>query len=327
MDFECLLIHHLCLFVHIEVHMDVLAEILDSVKMHGDVFLRCAFAGPWIMEIGQKKVAEFHLIVAGHCYIAIQGFTVPVCLEPGDIVLFPNGHAHVLLDSPDTQASDASLIAPETLPENLELLTVGEGTEPVSMLCGYFSFDHAGHSALMQALPDFIHIKGELLSGDFPWLKNTVEFINFEAEHFRPGTSAVINRLVEVLFVQILRAYITTSNQSAGLLGAIADVRLGRALKAMHKTPEHAWTLEMLANRAGMSRSAFAAGFLAQVGQTPMQYLTEWRMHKAKTMLQGSHSGIGDIAERCGYQSESSFSKAFKKQFGVSPGSFRKTSK
>lgn len=303
--------------------MDVLTDILNSVKLSGDVFFRCAFTGPWGMQIDQTPAAEFHLLVEGSCLVEISGLTEPVRLRAGDIVLFPHGHAHVLLDAPDTTPLTAHQIVPE-IPENYGLVEHGGQGEVVGMLCGYFSFDRHGHSALLQALPPFIHIQGEDAKDDFPWLQISMQFIDYETKHVRPGTTAVVSRLVEVLFIQILRSYIASSAQASGLLGAIADPRTGRALKAMHQQPEQAWTLEQLARHAGMSRAAFAQAFRSQIGQTPMQYLTEWRMHHAKTLLEKTRNSMGTIAEQCGYQSESSFSKAFKKQFGSSPGTFRR---
>ncbi len=312
--------------------MDVLADVLDAVKLSGDVFFRCAFSGPWGMQIGQTPAAEFHLIVEGSCLVEIAGLAKPVRLRAGDIVLFPHGQAHVLLDAPETEPLAAEEIVPLP-PENYGVVEFGGHGEPMGMLCGYFSFDRQGHSALLRALPPFIHIRGEDVKEEFPWLLTSMQFIDHETKQVRPGTTAVVSRLVEVLFIQILRAYIGSATQAgdepsaAGLLGAIADSRTGRALEAIHKAPEQAWTLEQLARHAGMSRSAFAASFHQQVGQTPMQYLTEWRMHRAKALLASSRSSLGAIAEQCGYQSESSFSKAFKKQFGNSPGGFRRSVK
>lgn len=305
--------------------MDLLTDILGSVKLSGDVFFRCAFSGPWGMRIEQTPVAEFHLIVEGSCWVGISGRPEPIMLQAGDIVLFPHGHAHVLLDAPETQPVTVQELVPE-IPENYGLIEHGDSGRFLGMLCGYFNFDRKGHSALLHALPPFIHIQGRDVSADFPWLQTTMQFIDHETRHFRCGTTAVVSRLVEVLFIQILRAYITTEKRAAGLLGAIADARLGKALASMHREPARPWTLEELAAQAGMSRSSFASTFLRQVGQTPMQYLTEWRMHKARALLETSRSSMGDIAEQCGYQSESSFSRAFKKQFGRSPGAFRKAS-
>lgn len=306
--------------------MDVLSDLLASMRLSGDVFFRCAFSGPWGMQIDQTPVAEFHLIVEGSCWVRVAGRPDLVRFSAGDIVLFPHGHAHVLLDAPESPAVAASVIVPE-IPADYGTITYGGGGDPVGMLCGYFKFDRRGHTALLMALPPFIHIHAMDVADDFPWLQTTMQFIDYEPRHVRPGTDAVVARLVEVLFMQIMRAYSATSRDAAGLLGAITDARIGRALSCMHAEPGANWTLAQLAGHAGMSRSAFAAGFQQQVGQTPMHYLSEWRMLKARRLLETSRRSMGDIAEACGYQSESSFSKAFKKQFGSSPGMLRRSSK
>jgi len=307
-----------------EGRVDVLNDMLEAVKLSGDVFFRCDFSGPWGMQIDETPVAEFHLVVEGECWVEIAGYDNRIILQQGDIILFPHGHAHVLLDAPETRPLPASEIIGEFPPDYGTVKFGDGGGKRIGLLCGYFSFDRHGHSALINAFPSFIHLECNRVAADFPWLVTTMQFIDHETRASRPGTEATVRRLVEVLFVQILRAYIETSTDASGLLGAIAEPRLGRALEAMHGKPERHWTLESLASIAGMSRTAFAARFLARVGQPPMQYLTEWRMHCARAILETTRRSMGDIAETCGYMSESSFSKAFKKQFGQSPGAARK---
>lgn len=175
----------------------------------------------------------------------------------------------------------------------------------------------------MDALPPFIHLQGTDAT-EFSWLQTTINFISHEIRNARPGTAAVVNRLVEVLFTQIMRAYIEQAETPPGILGAIADAKLGLALNAMHQRPEHPWSLDALAQKAGMSRTAFAQRFHALAKQTPMHYLTLWRMQKAKVMLATSNLSMLTIAEKVGYQSEASFGKAFKKCMGISPGACRR---
>jgi AraC family transcriptional regulator, activator of mtrCDE len=140
----------------------------------------------------------------------------------------------------------------------------------------------------------------------------------------RPGAEAVVNRLAGVLFVQMVRAHIEQSKSPPAMLAAIADKQVGAALELMHQAPQDGWTLEMLARRAGMSRSALAARFHQLVGETPMQYLTMWRMQRARGLLGETSLGTAAIAERVGYLSEAAFSKAFKKVVGKGPGGYRR---
>jgi transcriptional regulator GlxA family with amidase domain len=147
-----------------------------------------------------------------------------------------------------------------------------------------------------------------------------------ETRTAKPGAEAVVNRLAEVLFVQMVRAYIAQAEAPQGMLAAIADRQIGAALRHMHQALREPWTLARLAQQVGMSRSAFAARFSQLVGQTPLQYLTFWRMQKARELLSDTRLATAAIAERVGYQSEASFSKVFKKVIGTGPGTYRRRS-
>lgn len=305
--------------------MDALSDILKSLRLRGGVYFRCELSAPWGMDIGQTPVAEFHVVARGSCWVKVAGEKNPVCLQTGDVVVFPHGDAHELLDAPTSVALPAEAIVGKQIVENYGPVVFGSGGASANILCGYFQFDRNIRSPLLDSLPPFIHIQGADAT-EFSWLQTTINFICHETRAVRPGTEAVVNRLVEVLFTQIMRAYIaqTASTTQRGILGAIADPKIGLALNAMHQKPELNWSLEELAQTAGMSRTAFAQRFLALTGQTPMHYLTVWRMQKAEEMLVSSNMSMLDIAERIGYQSESSFSKAFKKCTGESPGACRR---
>lgn len=303
--------------------MDALTDILQSLHLNGGIYFRCELSAPWGMDIGQTPVAEFHVITRGTCWVNVTGETAPVCLNAGDLVLFPHGHAHLLLDALATKAiPPAEMIGNQTI-ENYGPVIYGSGDNPVNILCGYFEFDRTVQSPLLEALPPFIHLKGTDAT-EFSWLQTTINFISHEIRNARPGTAAVVNRLVEVLFTQIIRAYIAQTETPSGILGAIADMKLGLALNAMHQHPEHFWSLDTLAQQAGMSRTAFAQRFQAKAKQTPMHYLTMWRMQKAKEMLASGNMSMLAIAEKVGYQSEASFGKAFKNCMGISPGACRR---
>lgn len=303
--------------------MDALTDILSSLHLGGGIYFRCELTAPWGMDIGETPVAEFHVVTRGTCWVKVAGEEAPVCLNAGDLVVFPHGHAHLLLDAPESSAMPpAALIGEQTI-ENYGPVVYGRGGSPAHILCGYFEFERKAGSPLMDALPPFIHLQGTDAT-EFSWLQTTINFISHEIRNARPGTAAVVNRLVEVLFTQIMRAYIEQAETPPGILGAIADAKLGLALNAMHQRPEHPWSLDALAQKAGMSRTAFAQRFHALAKQTPMHYLTLWRMQKAKVMLATSNLSMLTIAEKVGYQSEASFGKAFKKCMGISPGACRR---
>lgn len=303
--------------------MDALTDILRSLRLSGGVYFRCELSAPWGMDIWQTAVAEFHVVARGSCWLKMAAEDKPICLEAGDVVVFPHGHAHVLLDAPDSVALPAETIIGNQKIEHYGPVVYGSGGMPTNILCGYFEFDRKIHSPLLDALPSFIHIKGADAT-ELSWLQTTINFICHETRASGHGTEAVVNRLVEVLFIQIMRAYIMQSTMPLGILSAIADPKTGMALNAMHQKPAYNWTLDELAQQAGMSRTAFAQRFHTLAGQTPMHYLTMWRMHKAKNMLESGNMTMLTIAEQSGYQSEASFSKAFKKCMGISPGACRR---
>lgn len=304
--------------------MDVLNDILHSIKLGGGVYFRCEFSAPWGMDIQPTPVAEFHIVIRGTCWLRMDGMKEPIPLHGGDLVVFPHGDAHALLDSPDGVARPAQEILEGQNLENFGPVTYGGEGLPASVLCGYFEFDRSNPHPLLQALPPLILVRGA--DGlDFAWLQTAINFMIHETKNARPGSQAVVSRLAEVLFVQMMRAHITQSGAPSGIMAAISDKQIGAALQLMHGAPEQNWDLIQLSRNVGMSRSAFAARFHQLVNQTPIQYLTFWRMQKARDLLKNTRLGTAEIAERVGYQSEASFGKVFKKIVGVGPGAFRKT--
>lgn len=303
--------------------MDVLSDILRSVHLGGGVYFRCEFTAPWGMDIKPTPVAEFHIIVRGNCWLRMSGRSAPIPLQGGDLVAFPHGAAHSLVDAPEGVALPAEEIVQGQNLDDYGPVTHGGSGLPATVLCGYFQLDRDHPHPLVAALPSLIHIRGTD-SHDFAWLQTAINFMIHETRAAKPGAEAVVNRLAEVLFVQMVRAYIEQSQTPPGMLAAITDKQVGAALRLMHQEPQDQWTLATLAQRVGMSRSAFATRFHQRVGQTPMHYLTFWRMQQARKLLTETHLGTAAIAERVGYQSEAAFSKAFKKVVGMGPGAYRR---
>jgi AraC-like DNA-binding protein len=228
-----------------------------------------------------------------------------------------------LVDAPQRKARPAAEILKGQDLENYGPVTYGGGGLPASILCGYFEFDRDSLHPLVAALPPFIHLRGTE-SAELAWLQTSLNFMIQESMAAKPGADAVVTRLAGVLFVQMVRAYIEQAKSPPAMLAAIADRQIGAALGLMHKEPARAWTLEGLARDAGMSRSALATRFLELVGETPMKYLTLWRMQLARQLLGETPLSTAAIAERAGYQSEAAFSKAFKKAVGSGPGAYRR---
>ena len=300
---------------------DALSDILQSVHLSGGVYFRCEFTAPWGMEVPANPDAEFHVVVRGQCWLARPGEKDAIPLQAGDVVVFLDGSRHRLLDTPRGKAlSPEKIIGNQSL-ANFGPVAYGGGGAPVTILCGYFRFNRDSAHPLLAALPDFMHVPGAQF-GDADAIINLMQR---ETKHAAAGTEAVVDRLSEVLFIQILRAHIQQSDNATGILAALRDRKVCAALGCMHQSPEKPWTLESLATELGMSRSAFAARFSALVRQTPMQYLTAWRIEQARRMLRETRLSTAAIAEKVGYGSEAAFGKAFKRRVGVGPGVYRRS--
>jgi AraC-like DNA-binding protein len=197
----------------------------------------------------------------------------------------------------------------------------GGGGAPTTIVCGSLSFDRASLKPISQLLPSFILIKAE--EAGTRALHSTMQALTSEMAEQAPGSEVVATRLAEVLFIQVIRAHIASSpERNKGWLRAVFDPRLGTALSAIHEKVNTGWTVESLAEAAGMSRSAFAARFKELLGQTPLEYVTAWRMQKATQLLGQRDKKMIDVARMVGYESDAAFSKAFKRVVGANPGEY-----
>lgn len=303
--------------------IDVLSDILRSLHLKGGVYFQCDFRAPWGMKIKPTPVAEFHLVTRGQCWLRLGSRTQPVPLHVGDVVVFPHGDGHTLLDAPNAAAVPAEqIVGGQNLDAYGPVVYGGKGL-PAGMLCGFFEFDREPRHPLVAALPPLIHIRGTDAE-DFARLQSVIALIAHETGTPRPGADAVVNRLAEVLFIQILRAHIARAGARSGILAAIADKKIGDALAHLHNAPEKPWSVASLGMKVAMSRSAFAARFARLVGQTPMEYLALRRMERARELLRIGGANTAAVAEQVGYRSEAVFSKAFKKIVGTGPGAFRR---
>lgn len=264
-------------------------------------------------------VAQFHLVVRGRCWLKVGDAARQ--LASGDIVVFPFGAAHALLDDPATTPIPGLRV----LQAHREGQPIFDGQpEGARILCGHFELDRDLRHPLLRELPPLIHIKG--MSAEQPsWLEAAVAMLVRESASDQPGAATVVDRLAEVLFVQVLRAYLLSNAPSQGFLAALKDRRLSSALEIIHDKTHTDLSLGSIARAAGMSRSNLALRFKEMMGVTPMDYVTGWRMQRASEMLRSSRDSMADVAERVGYRSEAAFSRAFKRVFDQTPGAFRRT--
>ncbi len=307
--------------------MDALTDILRSVHLQGSVYCRSELSAPWGFSVPKSERTQFHVVRRGRCWLLLEGArrTEPVLLEAGDLVLLPCGSAHVMADSLKTRALPLERLIREHLPpDGGKPLVYGGRGEGTTLVCGYFDFARGTVHPLLSVLPTLVTIRGEG-GRAHSWLESTLDLIAEESTAGRPGGETLIDRLTETLFVHVLRRHLEQPGppNPSWLLG-LRDPNLAGALGLIHRQPEQAWTVATLAQRVGMSRSAFAARFRAMVGDPPLVYLTRWRMQLAADKLRASQLNLSDVAEQVGYQTEASFSKVFKRLWGVAPATYRR---
>jgi AraC-like DNA-binding protein len=264
-------------------------------------------------------LAHFAMLSRGNCWLSVEGISEQIPLTGGDCFLLARGTSIVLRDSPHTHPRwSFREIGAQA---NNNVAQCGGGGAPTTIVCGSLSFDRSSLKPITQLLPNFILMKAD--QARTLALHNTVQALASEMADQAPGSEVVATRLAEILVVQVLRAHIAAGPQrSEGWLRAIFDPQIGTALTAFHDRLASPWTVESLAGTAGMSRSAFAARFKEQLGQTPLEYVTEWRMQKAMRLIEGRDKKLIDVARLVGYESDAAFSKAFKRVVGANPGVF-----
>ena len=297
--------------------MDVLSDILSKIKLSSVVYFKANFSMPWGMDVPKGPFAQFHIITNGHCILQTEHKSIQ--LSVGDIVVFPLGSSHWLADNENSKRHGGQKVVTSVLSGN----SLFQGEKPsTTLVCGHFDFDKRLDHPFIKELPAVIHIKNSD-SKQFSWLQNITNLIIEEAEKEQFGSSVIVNKLGEVLFVHTLRAYIEMNREVTGFIAAIQDKRIGKALKEFHTSPEKDWKLEQLAQIASMSRTSFANYFKVLTGETPFNYITQWRIIRAKELLEDSKFSVGEIAEKVGYQSEAAFNRVFKKRISLTPLKFR----
>jgi AraC family transcriptional regulator, activator of mtrCDE len=313
--------------MHYVHRMDVLSDVLDTLRLQGTLYFSTELHRPFGIRVpAYRRVARFHLVVRGSLWVRVTGQEAPIRLEAGDLILIPHGAEHVLQDA-ETSAvlsvDDVVRLAGFTGRGALVYGGPDQGA-PTRLVCGHFEYDEGLDHALLAQLPASIVVSWDREAHDSP-LADAFAFVTREVLGGRPGHEAVVRRLSEVLFFQAVRNWATRSEVQSGLLAALSDPALAAALVAIHEAPAHPWSLETLSQRAAMGRSAFAERFRRVVGISPVRYLTEWRVQRAKRLLADSQFALARIAALVGYDSAASLTRAFQKTTGITPGAFRRS--
>jgi len=312
--------------------MDVLSDVLDTVKLTSTVFVRTALNPPWGLRARPRDHFAFHVVSSGRCWLEVDGMA-PFEVGAGDALVISPGRGHALRSDPDAPARYVE----ELLAEGA-LCREPDGTDATStqLVCGSFRFDEMRGGALHALLPPVLHVRPSRpefgpsaghVDDQLPgrWLAQTLDLLAYESFADRPGNATVLNRLCDALFIYLVRSHLSTSPKlGPAWTCGLEDRQIGEALRLMHEQAGHPWNVPKLAAHVGMSRSAFAARFAYLVGETPIRYLMRWRAQKAASMLRGSERSIESIASHVGYDSAVAFSKAFKRSIGVPPGAYRR---
>ncbi len=298
--------------------MDMLTQVLGTLHLKSSVYCRSELGSPWGLHFAPRTCAVFHVLHRGAGYLQVAGEQGWMALQAGDVILLPVGDEHILLEKPDAPAF-----------QNLELDQWGEcvvmrwSEQPSAvLLCGTFEFEHFETASFLKHLPRVVRIQREGNSA----LHNVLELMAAEAQAERPAKQAVLRRLADILFIQIVQHWIETRGvEQAGWLGALQDRAIGESLALIHNQPDRNWSVIELAKAVKYSRSSFAARFTALVGEPPMEYLTRWRLQLAIRLLrENPHMSVGEIANTVGYLSEAAFSRVFKQKLGVTPTRYRR---
>jgi AraC-like DNA-binding protein len=315
--------------------MDALSDVLRAVRLSGAFFFDVNACGPWVAETpegrtvidamfpgsGSDHLICYHLIMEGSCWAVLDG-EEPIKLSAGDIIVLPHGDTHVLATTPGLRRTPD--MAMYRMPDDGQLpirISIGNaGTDGARFVCGFLTCDSRPYNPLLTALPRVMHIRNHASGALGAYFRAALA----ESKGSRMGGACMLGRISELMFVDAVRRHLEALPvERTNWLSGLRDQYVGRALMALHANPSRDWTLELLAQEAALSRSAFAERFVTFVGQPPMQYLTAWRMQLATNYLRTANESISSIAGRVGYESEAAFSRAFKKSLGSPPSEWR----
>lgn len=315
--------------------MDALSDVLHVLRLSGAVFLSAEFTAPWCVSSSSGRHAYagganehtvfFHWLTAGRCKARLADGGEVLEVETGDILMMPNDEAHVMGSHLDMEPIAAESLVTPAPDGGMLTINSGGGGEKTQFVCGFLTCDRRLCRPVLEALPHMVRVP----FGNDPataWLKSLLALGTQETLARRPGSDTVLAKLSELLFVEAVRRYSEAMTpEQKGWLAGLRDRFVGKALTLMHQKPSHDWTVDVLANEVGLSRSALAQRFTELIGQPPMQYLARWRLTVAAQRLRSDGASLASVASQVGYDSEAAFNRAFKREFGVPPATWRRT--
>ena len=309
--------------------IDILSDILQTLRLRGSFYFRIGFSPPFGVEVPPyQQSARFHLCVQGQCVLRLASGEA-ITLYAGDLVVIPRGQGHCLLDDPDREALALETVLTDAGYRGEGVVVAGGklGPSTTELICGHFTFRDGADHPLLHFLPDFI-VLSAANRARYGWLDDVVRMLTrrvFEGGQngLEQGLVASVQRLAEVMFVEVLRVGVARSPHLGRLIEALSDERIGKSLSLIHAHPEQPWTVKSLAKEAGMSRARFAELFTELVGEGPLGYVRGWRLQRAAALLGETKLSIQQIASNVGYESTAAFSRAFSQRFNLSPAFYR----
>ncbi|HEX6994387.1 MAG TPA: AraC family transcriptional regulator [Gammaproteobacteria bacterium] len=315
--------------------MDALSDVLRVMRLSGGVFLNAEFTAPWCLRVSiapnscapylgrNAYLVAYHFVLEGHMRVRMPDGE-ELDAEAGQSVLFPHNDPHLLGSDLALTPVDGDRVVHVPADGGLSRIVLGGGGARTRIVCGFLGAEDVRGNPVVAALPAALRLDVRNdVSAD--WVRNTFCYAAEEIAAGRPGSAAMMAKLSEILLVEAIRRYAETlTDEQTGWLAALRDPYLARAVARLHADVAASWTVDALARRVGLSRSALAERFTRVLGMPPMQYLAQWRMHVAAQELRASGKSIAQIAEEVGYESEASFTRAFKRALGMPPAAWRR---
>jgi AraC-like DNA-binding protein len=314
--------------------LDVLSETLRVIRLVGATLVHAKLTAPWsyqwqradciapTLDPGAERVVVFHVITEGECWLEMQN-EVPLHLTAGDVAIFPHADAHRMASEPGLQSAQGTRLV-DVLTHPRRQLSDGTGGSSTRVICGYLVCDERLARMLLAGLPQVVRVNLRR-SNEGSWIEASIRYALAVTRSPRAGGEGLLVRLAELLFIEVLHLYMDEQGDGrTGWLMGVKDPYVGAALHSLHRKPSHPWTLEELARTAGTSRSVLAQRFQGLMGSSPMQYLTQWRMLLAANLLRSGNLPLTLIAEKVGYQTDTALIRAFRREFGSPPATWRR---
>lgn len=299
-------------------NFDVLGDILETLRFSGSIFFRSELAAPWGMSLDQEAFPRFHISLSGECFVGSENEGA-VKIRQSEIIMLPGGDSHWIADRPGRMLVP-SVRAGEACELGNPLFQKGEITN--RLMCGLVQFETASSHPFLDSLPGILHFPGMQPANPI-WM--TVTLIDAEMQRVQGAGSLIIDRLTEVLFLQLLKCHIDENEEPVGFLAALRDHRIHQALSLIHSDPGFNWSLASLGERIGMSRATLVRHFQQAIGMAPMKYILNWRVTKAFNLVKYTSMSLEQVADAVGFATARTMSRAFQRHYEFTPSELRQS--